>query len=395
MVLQWMRQGYNIYIDLDFARHGSDNDWTRLMSRTLSNSNCRLTICFKSVHYMYSYAALLELLTMRSTRVTRRHFGVELSIDSLALESVPADNDIPADEGMQSLYAESFAQMKRVMGGEFAGKNAMERKLLYDGLSEWIDTMDDAVKSRLRYTRCSADDLMQDIDDTYAEGMTLFFPYIAELMKNWFDSQNINGNDIPLTADMGIRFEQSGVVRQIGRAVSSDGKTPVEEVPTHETSSGGDKTPDEGKRGKETSEGKAETKPLRRQKSVTGDITYTLYGATYTDNQSGMMYRVFREVLKRHPEQIAGLPQQRGMNCASTINYAGPICRVISERVNIWSSQAGRECASEPATTGPASAKKWNGSLQFAESRPMYWYSKVLGGAAQDRRRSDQSLGSR
>lgn len=36
------------------------------------------------------------------------------------------------------------------------------------------------------------------------------------------------------------------------------------------------------------------------------------------------MWDFFREVLWRHPEQIQGLPEQQGMNCASAVNYADP-----------------------------------------------------------------------
>lgn len=54
----------------------------------------------------------------------------------------------------------------------------------------------------------------------------------------------------------------------------------------------------------------------KKSASITGDITYTLYGKEHTDNQANMMLRVFAQVLKRHPEQIAKLPEQAGMNCA-------------------------------------------------------------------------------
>lgn len=54
----------------------------------------------------------------------------------------------------------------------------------------------------------------------------------------------------------------------------------------------------------------------KKSASVTGDITYTLYGKEYTDNQANMMLRVFAQVLKRHQDKVATLPEQAGMNCA-------------------------------------------------------------------------------
>lgn len=55
--------------------------------------------------------------------------------------------------------------------------------------------------------------------------------------------------------------------------------------------------------------------------TVTGDVTYTLYGKEYTENQSTMMLRVFAQVLKRHEEIVPTLCNYKGMNCVSKINY--------------------------------------------------------------------------
>lgn len=58
-----------------------------------------------------------------------------------------------------------------------------------------------------------------------------------------------------------------------------------------------------------------------RGKSSTGDITYSIYGREYTDNQSNMMLNVFAKVLKKHPEKVNTLSEQQGMNCVSKIDY--------------------------------------------------------------------------
>ncbi len=51
------------------------------------------------------------------------------------------------------------------------------------------------------------------------------------------------------------------------------------------------------------------------------DCTYSLYGKTYTENQSEMMWRVFEEVLKRHEDIVPRLPNYQGMNCVSFVHY--------------------------------------------------------------------------
>lgn len=67
----------------------------------------------------------------------------------------------------------------------------------------------------------------------------------------------------------------------------------------------------------------AETESPERKKAftVTGDITYTLYGEEYTENQSDMMLRFFAQVLKRHQDMVDKLPECSGMNCVSHIDY--------------------------------------------------------------------------
>lgn len=53
--------------------------------------------------------------------------------------------------------------------------------------------------------------------------------------------------------------------------------------------------------------------------TTTGDITFTIYGQTYTENQSGMMLTVFREVVRRHPDAVDELIQT--LTCASGVDY--------------------------------------------------------------------------
>ena len=50
-------------------------------------------------------------------------------------------------------------------------------------------------------------------------------------------------------------------------------------------------------------------------------MSYSIYGKEYTENQSAMMLRVFAQVLKRHQDKVAGLPDYTGMNCASAVDY--------------------------------------------------------------------------
>lgn len=208
LVLSWLRAGYNIYIDLDFERHGSDSNWADLMVSTLSSRLCRLGICFKSAHYRYSYASLLELLTMRGETVTNRHSGKRLFVDSVALGTIPDDDEIPIPQ--KEMYAAAFQSMSGGMGDRFLGQNWKEEALLREGLDYWLG--EDKTRSILR-TSINAEKMMGYIQDSYRAGYQDFYPQIAYLVKNWFISQDLNGNDYSLRSSMAIRFARFNEVR--------------------------------------------------------------------------------------------------------------------------------------------------------------------------------------
>lgn len=208
LVLSWLRAGYNIYIDLDFERHGSDSNWADLMLSTLSSRMCRLGVCFKSIHYRYSYASLLELLTMRGETVTSRHSGKVLYVDSVALGAVPDDDEIPAR--FQEMYAEAFLGMASGMGERFLGQNPKEAELLREGLDFWLS--EPKTRSVLR-TGIAAEKMMSYIQDSYKAGYQDFYPQIAYLVKNWFISQDLNGNDYSLNSSLAIRLARFSEVR--------------------------------------------------------------------------------------------------------------------------------------------------------------------------------------
>lgn len=209
LVLNWMRAGYNIYIDLDFENHGSDQNWIDQMSNTLARRTCRLAICFKSVHYTFSYAALLELLTMRSAEVTRLHNRNVLPIDIIELERVSDESDIPRE--LRPKYKEAFVSLQRSMGGEFAGSNMKERESMQTGLTDWMKNMNADARDRLYTADDTGDTLMGDIDRCYRAGMAEFFPQIATLMKNWLFSQDLNGNNLSPSTDISVRFRKAGI----------------------------------------------------------------------------------------------------------------------------------------------------------------------------------------
>ena len=62
-----------------------------------------------------------------------------------------------------------------------------------------------------------------------------------------------------------------------------------------------------------------ESSAHKKPYTVTGDITFSIYGQEHTENQSGMMLTVFQEVLRRHQDAVDELIDR--LNCASDVDY--------------------------------------------------------------------------
>lgn len=201
LVLSWMRAGYNIYIDLDFAFHGSDSNWINLMTRALCNNQCCLAICFGSVHYTYSYASLLELLTIRSKKVTRLHNKV-LAVDYYVIGEIPMD-DHAIREKYKAEYERYFQKLKQNMGDDFSAQsNQKEFDVLKKGLEDWFSSKENPFQGD------TAEEWIDYLSEAYTNGYLHFFPMISELVKKWLMSQDLIGNYYSLDTDAEIQYER-------------------------------------------------------------------------------------------------------------------------------------------------------------------------------------------
>lgn len=202
LVLTWMRAGYNLYIDLDFARHGSDHNWIQLMTKALNNIQCRLAICFGSTHYTYSYASLLELLTMRGKSVTAHHANRPLPIDYYALEKVSLDSHELCLQ-LQPKYKTYFENLQADMGQHFLEqKNQKELNALQKGLTDWF------ASGKALLNDATADEWMHYLDEAYETGYLNFFPMISVLTKNWLVGQELLGNYYTPNMDVEVQYER-------------------------------------------------------------------------------------------------------------------------------------------------------------------------------------------
>ncbi|MBR0160409.1 MAG: hypothetical protein IJQ02_03815 [Oscillospiraceae bacterium] len=219
-VLEWMREGYNIYLDLDFENHGSDENWVDIMQGKLRRKMCRLAICFRSINYYYSYAAMIEVLTMRSNWTTGQRLQQVLPIDVLNISEIPkTGEEIPKE--LEAEYVDYFNKLCNNMGDSFCKNNPHEKELLETGISSWVNRLSEEHRKELGYTPgqpSAMDNLIQAYEDGYSE----FFPAVFFIVSNWFAKENLNGNNKDMKTDMTARFVETKIY--IHSPAASDAK---------------------------------------------------------------------------------------------------------------------------------------------------------------------------
>ena len=347
-VLGWIRNGYNVYIDYDFENHGSDDNWVNIMDGKIGSSNCVMVVCFLSEDYYFSYAALIELLTMRSKTMIEYRDSAEndqVPIDILLVDKrdekgnpvkiVKSKADFSTKEVKQR-YKEEFKKLQENMGKVFMKSKTEERKQMISGFSSLYDEEAEIEKN------------MQYLEKAYSSGSGDFYKKIANYMIAWFDKWNLNGNQKSSLEGVIHRFKALEVyctevteLEKEENTVSVEIQHVEQEVASEVSQEETVEQKDEEKNGiyvqnsmarlneadilkedlvvnmQDVELSKEALSEKKKVFSVTGDVTYTLYGQEYTENQSDMMLRVFAQVLKRHQDKVDTLPEQEGMNCAA------------------------------------------------------------------------------
>ncbi len=346
-VLQWMREGYNIFLDLDFERHGSDEGWVGQVQDKLRRNTCKLVICFRSIHYFYSYASMIELLTMLSKKTTFRRRGKQVAIDVIKIsDSIDGKENIP--EELKDEYKGYYERTKLEMGDSFCEKNDSEKEAIKEGLESWVNGLPEEKKNELSLK--SWEEEWDMLDDNYKSGYAEFYPTLYYIIETWFSTQKLNSNYKGLGTDMSSRFNDLEIYKFV-EAVDEKNKekdvakqenvqpntlkretfkteisqneithttmpssTQDTNIPSSIPSrvSATPESPDGGHHtGGEVIDVNQELNKndtgngRKRRSSATGPITFSLYGRKYTDkNQGQMMLIFFEQVILRHQDKI-------------------------------------------------------------------------------------------
>lgn len=318
-VLDWMRRGYSIYLDVDFENHSSDDNWVDIMEEYVQNTNCKVAICFRSANYYCSYAALLELLTIRGKEARQNRDDV------LKIEIVQCDRDsyktLLDNAETKEIYVAKHKKYVEDMKKGFLSHNPQEDEILKKGIEYFYKKNQNADFFEDKDFD-SANEILEWIKKGFQGGAIQFFQNVGELISQWFIINGLTGNYKEDILD--TQLEKYGIKNGANEDINSKIERKVET----ETKIVDEKlreiieedVPEDEDQVIEDREMTAD-KSTKKQLSVTGDITYTLYGEEYTENQSDMMLRFFAQVLKRHQDFVEELPEHKGMNCASRIDY--------------------------------------------------------------------------
>ena len=189
-VTKWIRDGYNIAIDLDFENHSSDTSWIDIMEKRLRSNNCRKVICFRSSHYYYSYASLIELLLLRSEHIQKRR-NKEFEIDIYMIEEPKRYDE---NEEFKKEYIDKYKKMKeRVGNAGFFDKNEKEKIELKYGL--------ESLCKKEQSKGSTAEECIQIIEECFTDSDVDYYDCIYGYFDLWFKVNNMNGNYKPIEYD--------------------------------------------------------------------------------------------------------------------------------------------------------------------------------------------------
>lgn len=209
-VLSWVREGYNLTMDLDFENHGSDQNWTNLMKDNISRNRCVQVVCFRSENYDYSYACLIELLLFRSKYLENERRAASKTKIPIDIVLLSGQHDLGQDDEFDAIYQAEYKKMKDSIGDRsfFEGKKK-EQDALELGLDTLCKKMNEANPDQPTSVANEIDGIKKAFKSTYGD----FYEQIRYLIDRWFALNEMNSNYKRLDYDATAVFNENGVYR--------------------------------------------------------------------------------------------------------------------------------------------------------------------------------------
>ena len=360
-VLALRAKGINVYIDVEFQENQSQNWLENFQERLLEDPFCKGIVTFLSINYMRSYACLMEQLANR----TQRMYSIAMEFHPvfyIALE--------PEMGSVQSM-ASYLKKCRKESVMHSVTVTAAEYSVLQDFIADMHEdygtySIEDAAKKvkmlkNKHHVAITMYELIFQKNTPSIQGFDRPEECAEVLYRNFVNEKNTT-IELKALEELGSKTRQK--LREAGYVFEREtepaapkeslseprpgtapedasvvpqqkGPSSPESVIASAESGSAQKEPD----GKENRQTEAEDDPAdektqekdrnlenpegRKSKphTTTGDITFTLYGKEHTYNQSDMMLTFFAQVLNRHQEYVEGLPERKGMNCASAVDY--------------------------------------------------------------------------
>lgn len=257
-VYNLQQRGYNIWID-DKMIDKTKSSWENDAIEAITTLNCKLLIFYVSRDSLSSKPCLNEMKATISEKAKKFNRN-EGKLKFIAVDAEEIENFDDFTDELFTEYDES--------------NNSEKYDILYDMCEGFFNTGNARVRILNKYIKNRKTDYYSEIEIC-----------IPDRVKN---------QDV-----VSSRNEVEETENTIENVSAEEQKS--DELPEHDEKPAGNSN--------------------KKKFSVTGDITYSLFGKEYTDNQSDMMLRFFGQVLMHHQDKVATLPECKGMNCASRIDY--------------------------------------------------------------------------
>lgn len=329
VILSWMRQGYNIYLDKDFKNQSSENNWVTTMKDRIRSNNCQLVVCFYSENYCFSYPAMIELLTMRSEEtIKNRKSAVNqvVPIDIVKLENEPKNSgkEFSCDDVKQLYKKTYFPHMKAKAGEELWNKNPEEERVCREGLMTLHKKNEvevDEQISRLKYS--------------YGQGIGNFYPEVASVIDFWKKENNLNGNDKVFKEYDTKRFKD---LKIYFNDISLDSYQKTEEPEANDRNM----SVAVGNNGYLSEEADANTSDSKDNKAGRAGTkeNYSVFNKKGCGNQSQMMVDTIKAIVEKNPDKLEDLAFS--LICVET--------KPMKELRNVSYFNVGQECQVDGTT---------------------------------------------
>lgn len=298
LVVNLQKLGYNVWIDTRGLETSVGQNWQEPALKSIANSLCKSVFFMVSANSLKSAPVFAEIMWSQDGRSVRRSHGDK----SVTLKIVDSDAEYNLADG----------KIRDTINNHIS----KDKKPLTDPTD--YDTM--------KYVKVIDSELYEGIDKVTTKGDLAFEFYDCLFEKklggggnvtlaNYKDIDTIIKN-IPAECKC-INYSEAECMSGAVIEDNTPAKMPVEEDSLSEefSAAASSETDDQISNGEKTK---------TKSATSTGNITYTIYGKEYTDNQANMMLNVFAKVLQKHPDAVGKLlddPEQPLIRCVSKINY--------------------------------------------------------------------------